>query len=791
MARFRWPFRRKTDPPSTAPVETAISADAPQRADSLPNVEQVAAPVEGRGLAIDSGFAGGFRSRAERSSGTGLLGPWGGLGGTARFVVEASRLPATLATQRRIDRLADAPGMIDQPENFARQLPSLASYADPFGALDESGQAFAESLPVAAGTETFREPASQERPVQQGVRRSAATAPRGTPPAAETVVRPGPVVARRAAPSTTAQATSTGSAAVARASRGPDTPTATEQRAFAAGDATEPIASEVEFGVASPAPELPQSGADVQSRVAAAMAMPLIVARRIDGGAGRGATPGQPIRTTGPTGDVRPRALTGNTAHSADIPPGVTRDSSAVESRSGQEGGHAGDPPVAERPPEPEASILITSGAEVAPTEHAPAPGLPLARLVSDVEPQSPIPAESSTPGPGDSVPAPAGPPLSRPGPARRFTIGEPIEGTGPFAGITEGRVGRPSRRAEPRGDGAELPLAREPRGAASRMSTEGGSDSASPGTPVLADGVPLVVGRRVDATQVEDEFELAAMATGAQPPAELPGMAVESTGQAAEPSSHDLPLVAKGERGVGSATGEGSEAAAAGQDIARTWDSASPPSHVASTPGAPAARVATAATGGRGSVEFPLFGNAVPEPIHEATPVATAGEAPIARRTADAVPMPGGGETGAPGVSREAEVARLPGAGVFGPAASLPLATRAGIGPGEALPGSTPGIATFEPAPGTGSPGAFGSISAAPLSVARRVETQTAHTVARADAAVESTGTESGLSSEAAGDGNGGGPPQEADLESLTEKVWQRIRSRLMLERERRRGLP
>ena len=107
MARFPWPFRRSVAVTESV-VEPQPSVEAEQSVERAPDPQpqSESAATQGYSPAVDGDFATAFRGRADARSGAPLLGPWGGLGDTARFVVEASHLSESFATQRWVDSSA-------------------------------------------------------------------------------------------------------------------------------------------------------------------------------------------------------------------------------------------------------------------------------------------------------------------------------------------------------------------------------------------------------------------------------------------------------------------------------------------------------------------------------------------------------------------------------------------------------------------------------------------------------------------------------------------------------------
>lgn len=812
MARFPWPFRRSADRVDPTPGPEAARPAETQTATTEPPTP-APAPVEPH--AVDAGFAAGFRSRADRTTGTGLLGPWGGLGSTARFVVEASRLPATLATQRRVDRLGASPGMMESPADFARDLPSLASLADPFGASGDSEGVFADSLPVVSGADTLREGRRPEAPIRQGVRRAPFATPQRAIPQSSVQPRPAPVVARRAAPERTVASTARLAPPPGRApdaAQGVESSqhgrAATESTAappalvLEPGDAGGPIADSDSPGSGERVTQRATADELVQSRVDASMAMPLIAARKVD----PASEATSPVARATSSATVRARVVEGGTSAPNATGPGDAAPPSPEPPNAATPTDLAalatGEAPVAQS-----ATVAgeTTPGGDTPaadPSARAPELELPVARLIAKPGEGAPIAADSPSDTPSTGSPAASSPPgTPRTGAPRRFTVGEPIESPGPFATGTTGstRDAASSRSEIPRGLESRPTVAA--RREMSRDVSPPGGTSPGTGMPLGSGsdgGVPLVVGRAIDTSTPGLATDLLLAEPGTEPidsPADAgtdisaPGFALNDDGQAmplATPPTSETG--APGSRDVASATGsavarafDATPASAGNGDVTQTKRAG----QRTDVPG----RIGTGTTNAG-----PLFADWTTEPIREgeALPAVPAEQFPVARRLIDNTGTSSADfsvGTGAAGPLPP--VARTVDRPSTGPAPALPLAIsgsgNAGFDGTPGVPGDPFGATTAFPG-GERQPGAFGAISASPVTVARRVDTRSAGYVSRAE---EDGGEASGASAQTTLETEDDGPAKEADIESLTEKVWQRIRSRLLLERERRRGLP
>lgn len=817
MARFPWPFRRNTDRVDSAPAPEVAPPAETQTVVAEPDA-YIPAPVVPP--AVDAGFAAGFRARADRTTGTGLLGAWGGLGNTARFVVEASRLPATLATQRRVDRVGASPGMMDNPAEFARELPSLASLADPFGASAESEAVFAESLPVVSGTDTLREGRRPEAPVRQGIRSAPlATAERATPPSTG-APRSAPVVARRVAPERTVSSSATLAPPQGRASdaargvefsqpetAGSESIAAPPDLVLERADAGGPILDLATPGSGEPVTQQATADALVQSRVDASMAMPLIAARKV---APASAVTSPAARTANaPT--VRARVVesgpnTPSATGSSDAAPASSEPSSAA-APADLTPPPKGEAPVAQRIAPPGETVPAIGPQTTEPSPPAQELELPVARLIAEPEDGAPIAADGPSDTPPAGLPATSLPPaVPRTGPPRRFTVGEPIESTRAFAASTESSAQATSNA----GPGITRRSDAQPTGTAQREmsgdSSSPGAASRGPGLPltnVSESGVPLVMGRAIDASAAALATELAP----AEPDAE-PISSPADTGETPADSVGGTPVFAPGSDGqpLPLAAPPASETAApAGRDVAAATSSAvarsidqSPASagrgHLTQSVRAEQGSEGPGAIGPATTNAAALFADWAPEPIREAE----ASSFPVPDQAAFVRQLANGARTSSPdtaapagGAAAMPTVARTVDRPNTRPAPALPLAAssagNAGFNWTPGAAGDPFGTTTASPG-GERHPGAFGSISASPVTVARRVDTTAAGYVSRAE---EDGGETSGASAQTTTETEEDGPAKEADIESLTEKVWQRIRSRLLLERERRRGLP
>ncbi len=807
MARFPWPFRRSIDVPESV-VDPQPPAEAEPTVDRAPD-PQPQSPSDAtqeHNLAVDGDFATAFRGRADARTGAPLLGPWGGLGDTARFVVEASHLSESFATQRWVDSSAPPSTMIEDPSEFAAGLPSFASLTNPFAVGGGSDPIFADSLPAAAGTDTFREPPSRAVPVHMAPASDRRAARGSVQPATPT--RAPLTVARRVAeplrrlPATTAAVPGKSPLRESRPNSESRTQAGEIRRETGrveTMDATDSLVSEA--AGASPVAEFAGEpgrersvDAAIQAQVVESMALPLATARRLTAEQGVGSAtavarvgrrvsgPGtggtvssEPALSTAPPGDGRARKP-GEPAAPA---PGTA----AVERMESEDS--FAPPPIAETQVADvsEAIERIETGPAERPAAGVQGLELPVARLVSEAGDEAPPVSDQQAQGRDGPIPS-MGTPLAG-GAPRRFTVGEPYEGTLPLGMSGEGRVTE-GRRVVDRA-GAEIGARRivETRGGvqAGERRVDGSGRPALPGATVSASGgvpVPLVVGRMVEPMGriAEPASETQLQDAGDVWP--VTGLVAETGHEGIVTESGDMPLV----RGTpaSEAAVQGFAGRPPGKPIRRGGSEGA--AEAAATRGSASRESMATTAGGDGSpASVALFASAAAEPIREAASweIDTTG----LQRTADpSAPRQ-------PGFDLPASPVRGPAAAVATPAAqravSLPL------GPGSQTSGpagySFGGFdARGNESGGARGPGAFGTISVTPSVASRTVSTGGGGSVSREAESAETVTTQSTTTG---ADSETDQAPMEQDIDSLAEKVWQRVRTKLLHERERRRGLP
>ncbi len=732
--RWRWPIRRQGDPDVSR--EAARSDGTPR--DVPPEDHGQAAPVE-----IDPGFAGDFRGRAGDRDATPLLGPWGGLAETAQFAVAATHFQGTLVTQRFSDEVAAhgaEPGR--SASDFISSLGSLGSYSDPAGTPGESGSPFADVLPVGRGDLFAPAPSAPVTPAY----------PSFSPAAAARAERP---VARATVP-VRAPATPAAPAASARRVEPPvaiqrstdSSPAASRPRSTVTESQSPPVSSVTAVEATAPLPLDPASPSSPTAPEADLLPF----------------APPSPARDSAAAAST-PGSVPAPLATPATSAPVVARlaDPSAPEPRAAPE---IAPPSADAAPPLPvevlseSASGSLAGSAEFATVARLPVEPLPLADQ-SPSEPAS-TPSAAITPLPSDASPAgdrvPAAPPSSLP-PAVAAPVLVQREPAPPLADadvppqapsapaespltprVRRFSIGEPLRAditpAAASGPGPSMPAPRE----------------SMPGLlqPAAPSGAPALPIARV--TSVEPAQSVHEGPISDQPGSDVPPFAP------ARVTDSDLPLA--GERGPETLSG-------------------------ASEPQLP---FATAPSLNRGESSVRRVFDAATAPTGSAPVSALAPSAALLFRAPAAAPLR---IEAAPAPTRVGRTTDT------GTAASPPAEAAPAFAPGQLPLGPAGGRAEAASIAETGSPfPGQPSVQRVPAGFTAGTPAQRAPIVWRASDPGAVSMDAPPEASEAAATAGDAGPaePQrspEQDLDKLTEKVWQRLRRTLQLERERRRGLP
>lgn len=771
---LRWPFRRTTAPAGAAGAAPAVATKPPAVAvPSLAPARPAAGPPP-----LDATFAASFRARADaRDAGT-VLGPWGGLGETARFAVTSSRFADdAFVTQRWSgDIAARAEPLVTPDTGFAAGLATLASYREPSAAPGEDGSVFAATLPVAGGG-VFATAAGSAPPAiartpddRRAPARASAAAIEAAIRAAEAPAGGGGFSAPRAATrSTPAMAPPSSNPAAPRAiARTPATAPTTGSTAPVAGQRARTRISEPPSSRDTPPPPVAAAATAAPNLPLAAAAPPAAsatsaaIARESDAAPLLAVEPeATPDRgTPGPGSSPLPLAVSGPApAASSDdavarttpaTPDAIRRAIAAAEApsqtppaaqpRPTTAGGTAAPPPAA-----------ITA-AQSAPSSGTAAPGADrrIARTTDTAPPLRDTAVEAAPTPPG--VPAPGSEatlPLAAP---RTPATGDDASHPGPAPSRAEA-VQRAIAAAE-----APAASAPAPGGAAGVQPRLARTAPASPLPPV--DAAP-------------------------------PSPARPRRFAIGEPVAGDLPFARP------PAVASTSPAAATATTVARRSDPIA--ENAPDRPGLPAP--------GSGP-RLVLARTPAPAPIEssgssDAGPVLSPQAAPLALfRVADDAPLPIEPPPPIPAAGPQGAAPLVRAASDSAPAA-LARAVAAGGAPSAApgagvLPFAAPTMQPFETTTGDGGSSlattAFatgGTLAGGSLPLQRYIAPATP-VVQRVTAEAEPMeGEVPAASGTVVAAESAGAPPAEPDLDRLTEKVWQRIRRTLQLERERRRGLP
>lgn len=737
--RLPWPLRRS---PEHTPLEGEVASEG-----------DGAGPA-GPGIDVDPAFASGFRARAHRRDAMPILGPWGGLGETARFAVAATRFQGTLLTQRWSDQIVRSSDRLarDDSPDFIASLASLASYTDPWGAPGDSGSPFADSLPVTGGAGTFvsvgAAPAVPAFPALSGARPAL---PRPLAPVARSTARPAPAQTRPASPGPAprrAEPSGRIRSVVSELTSPPSGPPV--QLSASGGDA--PLAP-------PPSPDLMRDSP-----------APAVVDDLAPGGAAR---------------EASPLTLAGRAVEAA---PSTEAPASLAARAPGTPAGRAG---TSGATPEPVASIAPASDAASTPAPASRAPAgseqAEAATLLDDSGVNDETPLVGLEPR-VDSTEAARTDDLTLAAVAEG-TVGQPQ----PAVAAAPGGSGRGAAPSDDTADEAPAPLVggEVPPPLSLAESDAGGAMGPAPtAQPALVRrftvGEPLAVPVPGDSPGVT-----AKVARGtASPSPSGPGVA-----------AGDLPVSAAARRGLtstpiarvpgGVGPSAGGASQAAGSTIARAASASPRGPETQGSAGESRGAPASARTGlplplhtadavqGLVSVPAaatPLFEQPGAPPLElEAPPPATVRRAPgssaaPAEASLRAVPPAPSSSAGSP-----PPVAALP----LARPEAWPAAVATVGGEGRSTPSNTGGgIPASSSLPRNPMPVAPGG--RAPAAVQRAADGAAAE--APADGGATAVGEIRATEDPAKAD---------QDLDKLTEKVWQRIRRTLQLERERRRGLP
>ncbi|MEX0782774.1 MAG: hypothetical protein WD557_08995 [Dehalococcoidia bacterium] len=746
--RLPWPLRRQSD---------RDSSPSPARGDASP---APGASREATAIEIDPGFAGDFRARASERDTMPLLGPWGGLAETARFAVAATHFPETLVTQRFSDEVAPARGMPGSfATDFIASLGSLASYEDPAGTPGESGSPFADFLPVgrsdlfapppsAPVTPAFPSFSSLSSPALARAERPAA---RATIPA-----RPRPA----SSPATAPQARPSPSAPVQRSIDSP--PAALRPRSTVTEPGSPPVAAIPPVESAAPLPPEPVAPASPPGREA----------------------------------DVLPFAAQ---------PPPVDTATSAGAS-----------PPLVPAP-----TVTAADESTVAARTVDPAP--PAAPFPSSELPVSITEADQPLPRVTIDASAPAAP---------ADTPDLPLAGRGPEAPPLAGERDRaPIARSVDSASTEPLPLASEPPLPASPQSAPavpppqsppatalpGEQATVTPSQAAPSTAAPPVLVQREPALPPLPDPDVAPAASAHAPPPLTPRVRRFSIGEplpAASPpvtASSPAPSSVSAARERLSRRSTSEAAVPPALPVARaTFVEPSPVAPLDRDPGERSFEPSPLAT--TAEVGLPLAEPPSPGATDPALPLATmpavTPDAPPVRRSLDTFaaaatsspPLlfrdPAAAPLGLEVPPAPARVARfastdVPAAPASTAAFAYPIPPELPLGPAGSRPAEGGSITEAASSPSQG----LRSAQRAPAGFTTGTAAQRAPIVWRAsDPGAVSMEAPPEASVAAVGELSSPVAPQQApeqDLDKLTEKVWQRLRRTLQLERERRRGLP
>lgn len=801
----RWPFRRT---PAAEAAATAPAAATPAESTNAMSPRPAGPPP------LDAGFATAFRARADARDATTVLGAWGGLGETARFAVSATNFANdAFVTQRWSDDIVGRAEPLVAPDtDFVAGLATLASYRDPSGEPGDDGSVFGDTLPVAgagvfaasgggaAPSAIARTPSTGRTPmrasaaaIEAAIRAAEGTSSgafAATPRAASRAPQPGATPPAAAAPRGIARTADTATTTSAPATTPGGRPRSRISEPPSSRDSAIPP---VALPPVAPAPE-------------ATGAAPLGPA---------GGVPDLPLATDALAGDDATPAV-------AATPPAMVTPAPLAVDR---------DPPIAAEPPPPAAATpdtpplpLVASPTAEGGHDAVPATADAVQRAIAAAEAPSPgattpdTHGPSSTTGPRDTAsPAGASGTIAAP-PAGPGAAGAPPSSSAPSmtSADTPSPLGDPpaSDPAAP-GDtpsstGETLPLANPP-------AATGGGDTAATGAAATRAGA---VQRAIAAA--EAPATPSATASGTVPgPGALAARTVTPPLGTTDPDAAP-PRAARPHR------------FAIGEPVAADLPFARPPLSATATPGAPAPTIArgitptmnvsrTVTPGSAGPTAPLVLARATPAESPAATPLlspqssalSTQDAAPLFR-VADDAPLPveplvtsagppvgaqralavqsasagGSVQSSAPGSVAASVQSSAPGGG--GTGVPWPTAT-AGAAP---LPFATPPPSPFDTVaavpegamPATFAPGATPTGGAMPL---QRFVAPSSPVVQRVTSEAEPLAGEVPAMGMIGPAGEAGAAPSEPDLDRLTEKVWQRIRRTLQLERERRRGLP